>query len=252
MTIIYNEIQVHRSLEESIVLFAADSRMSTTEPRYSKETKLFKIEYLRAGVSFFGLSRVYPHGHPQPLSEWLPAFIRKHSDINDLRTFAQVLRDELAKVVPSHILADHHSGFHLAGYTPKGYPDFVYFSNIGSGANFEYSDIKSEYSHPSSHFLDRDAKKHGWDGVDPTTIQHKGRIYRNGDIYPHFVAWDKLDEIFDILFRHFNFPNPTSVQDYERYVETKLRIISYIYKRHAIEKVVGDPFTVFSYNTLRT
>lgn len=252
MTLVYNEIQVHNSLRESIILFAADSRLSTAKKDYSKQAKLFKIEYLRGGLSYFGLSRVYPMGRERVLSDYLRSFIRNHNHLRDLRHFAKVLRDDLDRVVPRNILANTYSGFHLAGYSPEGYPDFVYFSNIGSGANFQYSDLQPHYFEPESHFLDRDARDAGWDGADPLSIQFKGRIYRNGDIYPHYIAWNKLDEIFDILFQHFNFDRLNSVYDYERYVHTKLSIIAYIYKRHAKEKVVGTPFTVFSYNTLQS
>ena len=246
MTIITNEIHIIDGLNKSIILFAADRRLSTTDGNYhSTRKKLFKIQYLEAGVSYFGLAEVFPHGKRQYLSDWLPAFITINHDVPNLEVFSQRLRNELNRIVPSNILKNMPSGFHLAGYNENGYPDFFYFSNIGRSKDFRYVDLGEKYGEPASHFLGRDAKLLGWDGVNPQSVKPGSRIYRNGDIRAHVIAWEELDKMLLTLFQFPDFKRPSTVNEYEVYVKTKLEMLAYVYKKFAQKEIIASPIDVF-------
>lgn len=251
MTIVMNEIRLLDGLNKSFIIFAADRRISKLNGKYdSTRKKLFRIEYLEGGVSYFGLAQVFPNGREIYLSDWLPNFIRNQSDVSDLEEFSNRLRNKLSKIVPSSILQNCPSGFHIAGYTPSGYPDFYYFSNIGSSENFRYSNLHQEYGQPASHFLSRDASIFGWDGSGPSTKVNGYRVYRNGEISGHSVAWERLDDIFIELFKFGNFNEPSTLQEYEKFVRTKLEMIAYMYRKFAKRKIIDRPLDVFSYSRM--
>src|SRR6266446_5343725 len=194
MTLITNEIHMLDGFKKTILVFAADRRVSKLDGSYdSLQKKLFPIPYLNGGISYFGLAEVFPQGRRQYLSEWLPAFIRKHSQAGGLREFSCTLRDELHKIVPASVLRKTASGFHIGGYNAQGIPEFWFLTNIGGMDQFQYKDLQPRYSEPSPDFLGRDAINLGWDGTNPASIASRIQIYRNGDFRAHVAAWEKLD-----------------------------------------------------------
>lgn len=245
MTLIINEIHILENLNRSVIVFAADRRITIQGKYDSVRKKLFKIEYLNAGISYFGLALVFPNGKETYLSEWLPAFIRNQSDAVDMQDFADRLRNTLNTIVPPQILKAYPSGFHLAGHNAKGYPDFFYVSNIGRLDKLKYVELRSQYYVPSSHFLNRDARGLGWDSNDPNSIRNKNLTYRNGDIKAHVVAWEKLDEIFNTLFQFPDFKSPITIDDYEHYVKAKFEMIAYVYRQFAKTEIIARPIDVF-------
>src|SRR5271169_2819827 len=104
MTLITNEIHVLDGFRKTVLVFAADQRITMPDGSYRKGRKLFAIPYLEGGVSYFGLAEVFPSGCRQFLSQWLPAFITKNADAPSLRDFAFRLRDELNTIVPQEVL----------------------------------------------------------------------------------------------------------------------------------------------------
>src|SRR5713226_2768391 len=114
MTLITNEIHMLDGFRKTLLIFAADRRLTHLDGSFAgTRKKLFQIPYLEAGISYFGLAQIYPRGKAQYLSDWLPKFIAKHSSIHTLREFAFQLRDELHNIIPGAILEKNHSGFHL-------------------------------------------------------------------------------------------------------------------------------------------
>ena len=248
MTLILNEIHLLDSLNKTVLVAAADRRISRPDGSHdSTRKKLFHIPYLNGTISYFGLA-AFPRKRktkPQYLSNWLPNFINKQSDVPDLQTFAQNLRDELHEVIPQAILQTEASGFHICGYNSQGLPDFWYFSNIGRMEDFEYLDLRPRYDPPSSHFLERDARKEfGWDGSNPSSARNGAWLYRNGDIRAHVTAWKTLDYAFSELFTFPNFKQPSNLDEYRKYVKFKFEVIAFFYNKWAKKEIIARPIDV--------
>jgi len=190
MTLILNEIHLQNGMKKTFIIAAADRRISKPNRTFdSIKRKVFPIPYFNGALSYFGLPFVYPRRNRQYLSAWLPGFIRHQSTTDSLQSFAENLRDELNKIVPSNILQKNPSGFHICGYEKNGLPDFYYLSNCRLG-NFEYVDLRPKYKPPESHFLSRDASKVcNWDGINPLSATNGVLTYRHGDFRAHVAAW---------------------------------------------------------------
>lgn len=246
MTLITNEIHMLDGFKKTVLVFAADRRIS--KPDLSLDSfrrKLFEIAYLDAYVSYFGLAKVFPSGRAQYLSDWLPAFIRKNSDARSLRDFSFKLRDELNQVVPASVLRANGSGFHICGYNAAGFPEFWYLSNIGGMVQFRYTNLRAQYAEPTSDFLERDAKELGWDGKNPSSVANRTWIYRNGDFRAHVAAWEKLDQMFGELLTFQDFKRPRSPDDLKHWVKFKFQVIARLYKHFARYQIVGGRIDVF-------
>lgn len=246
MTLILNEIHLFNGLTNSMIIAAADRRISRSGVYDSTRRKLFKIPHLNGAVSYFGLACVYPDGREEYLSSWLPNFINHQSATNSLKGFAENLQSSLNSIVPPSILKNNPSGFHICGYNSLGYPDFWYFSNIGSLKNFKYGNLHSQYDSPDSHFLGRDAKDNfKWDGVNALSAQNGVQIYRNGDFRAHAFAWEKIDEIYSQLLSFPDFKVPKSAGEYKEYIKFKFEMLAYIYKKRASQEIIARPIDVF-------
>lgn len=248
MTLIVNEVHLLDGLSKSVLVCAADRRITWPDGRYhSSQHKLFEIPYLRSFVSYHGLAQVYPQGKPVNMSEWLPRFIGKSHRVRDLGTFARNLRDDLHQVVPESRLKSTVSGFHLLGYSTEGSPDFWYLSNAGKPRNPNdiYGNPLARYKEPSRDFLERDAKEHfGWDGTNSRSAKNGACVYRNGDILAHAVAWDQLHGILSSMVELPGFKRPRTRAEFEKLVRVKFEIIAYIYKHFAKSQIIGRPVDV--------
>lgn len=246
MTLIVNEIHLLDGLQDTMLVAAADRRVSKRDGSYhSTRRKLFSIPYLRGTISYFGLAAVYPRGRESYLSDWLPSFINRHASASNLQVFSESLWQELNTIVPARVLRNSPSGFHIMGYTANGYPDFWFLSNIGGLEQFRYVDLRSEYAPPSSHFLGRDAQSEwGWDGVSPKLAKNGIHTYRNGDFKAHAVAWDLLDGIYLRLLQFPDFRPPRTPAEYAEYIKVKFEVISYIYSKLADKKIIARPIDV--------
>jgi hypothetical protein len=159
MTLIINEIHMLSGFNRTMLLFAADRRLSTLDGSFGAlRPKLFRIPHLSGGVSYFGLAKV----RNTYLSDWLAAFINKSAHLHTLRDFSVELRNELNMAMPADILRAHFSGFHICGYNQNGIPEFWFLTNIGGMENFQYTNLQPQYTEPSSDFLGRDAAALGW------------------------------------------------------------------------------------------
>ncbi len=252
MTLVVNEFHTLEGLSKTLVVAAADRRLSNPDGSYRcHRRKLFGIPYLHGAISYFGLAEVVPRGRSTYLADWLPGFILKQSGVVDLQTFVHNLWDELQRVAPNDLLRKNASGFHICGYDARGLPDFWYLSNIGSMENLVYTDIKGAYAAPASHFLRRDAKtKFGWDGTDPATAINDARTYYNGDIRAHAALWDILDASLAALFQFPDFRRPTTPRGYGEYVKFKFEVIAYVYKKWAKKEIIAPPIDVIVLHNL--
>jgi len=246
MTLILNEIHLLDGLNKTILVAAADRRISKPDGAYdSTQRKLFPIAYLNGAISYFGLASMFPKNTKQYLSEWLQKFIRAQSDSPDLESFANSLRAGLHHVLPKDILKKHPSGFHICGYNSQGLPEFWSLTNIGRLEGFQHVDFKGEYGAPSPDFLGRDAKNEfGWDGSNPLSARNGRMTYRNGDFRAHVVAWELLDEILMKIFQFSDFRKPSNVHEYEEYIRFKFEFIAYLYKKWARKQIIGRPIDV--------
>jgi len=246
MTLVLNEIYSLDGFRDTMMIAAADRRISLNGTYHSTRKKIFKIEYLNGAVSYFGLASVYSEHKEIPLSDWLPGFIRRTVDATDLGTFATRLRNELCRIMPKDRLRKHPSGFHICGYQENGLPDFWFLSNIGPMRGFNYT-CKDHYAVPSSQFLQKDAiANFGWDGSNPGSAKSNIiQIYRNGDFRMHVAAWEKLDSIFKELQNFPDFNRPQSPEQYGDYIKFKFEVIAYFYKKWAKKEVIARPIDVF-------
>lgn len=247
MSIIVNEIHVLDGFCKTTLVFAADRRITKLDGSYdSQRRKLFRIPYLEAGISYFGLAGFHSGGRNYYFSEWIPSFVRRHADTTDLRTFALKLHRELNRTIASTVLEKHSSGFHIGGYNSKGIPEFWFITNIGGMQGFDYTNLQRKYAEPSSDFLERDAIKHGWDGQNPRSIRNMIFTYRNGDYRGHVYGWELLEGFLNGMRQFPDFKLLNALKNPGEMVRFKLEVIAYLYKRFAQRKIIGRPIDVFS------
>jgi hypothetical protein len=254
MSLITNEIHILDGFRKTILVFGAD-RMITTRPGgkfHSLRKKLFRIPYLNAGISYFGLAAVYPNGREQYLSDWLPSFINRHANTMKLREFAESLQQELNAAIPARVLKANPSGFHICGYRRDGVPEFWFVRNIGSMDTHRYFDLLPQYQAPTSDFLERDAISLGWDGTDPSSVRNVVQIYRNGDIRAHVSSWEKLDSVLAEMSQFQDMRKLKTPEDLSRWVKFKFRFIAAFYKEFAKHQIIGGPIDVFALTSPRS
>lgn len=255
MTLISNEIYLLDNLKNSFIVSSADRRLTyrkvaNPKEKYISRKKLFKIDYLNSTVSFWGATMLKNEkGDNELLSDWLPKFIRNRHYHTALLDFAFDLKTELNRRMLKPDLKKEPSGFHFSGLRNDFVPEFIHFSNCGFDEKTgNYGNILSEYRDPSQDFLERDAFEFGWDGINPSSFRPSSniRLYRNGDIKAHSAAWNKMDEVFNLIFSYkdFNRPNLKLDTDILKLTRQKLTFISSIYNSWAKTKIVGAPWDI--------
>lgn len=253
MSLIGNEIWLMPDLNDSFIICYADTRLtlraeSNTKKKYSKGHKLFKIEYLNGTVSFWGATALFEKNVQKSLSDWLPKFITRHHHCDSLISFAEELRTELNMKMHKPFLQTEASGFHLSCVRADGVPEFIHFSNCGlDDKTGNYGNITNEFRGLNEDFLKRDIQHFNWDGTTTNYPKVTGfQLYRNGSIKAHSAAWQKLDEVYSILFSYAEFAPPYSHKDddIKKFVKQKLTFISSIYDNWAKTKLVGAPWDI--------
>jgi hypothetical protein len=246
MSLITNEIHILDGFKKTILVFGADRRISKPDGSFdSIKPKLFRIPYLRGGVSYFGLAEVFPKGKRRYLADWLPAFITSHAGTKTLKEFSFKLRDELSGVVPPTTLKDNPSGFHIAGYNVAGIPEFWFVRNIGGMDKHRYIDLQPKYGDPTADFLERDARSLGWDGADPMSVENKVQCYRNGDIRAHVCSWERLDKMFAEMNGFPDMRKLRTSDDLAKWVKFKFKFVAEFYKQFAHRQIISTPIDVF-------
>jgi len=246
MTLITNEIHIIDGIYNTIMVAAADRRITNRDGSYnSNRKKLFDIPYLSGAISYFGLASFQKNGRTQYLSSWIPNFINNQAGTPNLESFSKELRAGLNSDISKNILKKYPSGFHICGYNNNRLPEFWYLTNVGSMDGFNYKSLKPRYDRPSPDFLGRDALKLGWDGKNPFSIPNTSQVYRNGDYRSHSIVWEKVDAVFRELWRFNEFKKPDNPDDYGEYVKFKFEFIAYIYKQWAKCPIIGRPIDVW-------
>lgn len=243
MTLVVNEIYMLEGLKQTVLIAAADRRITKGDRTYhSTQKKLFEIPYLKGAISFFGLAEFSAGCKTHRMSDILPAFITKHADIMDLRTFCFTLRDELAHAIPSYYLKDNPLGFHVCGYGRTSLPDYWWLTNIRQMDGPKITEFKPTFKDPGSHFLGRDAAaKFDWDGSDPRSAKSGVHIlYRNGDFLVHALTVDLVNAIFEQLWNLPTFKHPRTPSEYKNLVRYKFKAITGLHKRWLRNPTVDD------------
>ena len=119
---------------------AADRRITDKGKFVANHKKVFRISHLNAGVGYFGLAYPTPN-RSWPFSNWLPDFIKRSSRTKTLGEFAQLLTENLNKVVSKSALDLQASGFHICGYNERNQPEMWFISNIEKMDGFYYSGL---------------------------------------------------------------------------------------------------------------
>ncbi|MBI4590546.1 MAG: hypothetical protein HY725_17085 [Candidatus Rokubacteria bacterium] len=242
MTLVLNEIHLLDGLNSTVLVAAADRRISSDGGYFGTHPKLFRIPYLHGAISYFGLA-VFRDSAANTCRfwDWLPAFIKRQTGVRDLRTFAYNLRDALHQLIPADTLRKAPSGFHICGYNEQFFPDYWFLTNIREMKGYAPSRIESSYKAPGSHFLCRDAAKLGWDGQDPSSARSKVMmIYRNVDFRARAVVWKQLKHMWQFP----DFMRPQRSADYRDYVRFKFEFIAHLYRRWGRKEVIAKPIDV--------
>jgi hypothetical protein len=252
VTLVLNEIHMLDGLKRTVMIAAADRRLTTTAGKHAgTHRKLFPIPYHWGALSYFGLATFQAGGKLRSLSEWLPAFIRKHSDTPDLRTFCRELHAGLEGFIPASVLEKNVSGFQICGYDKDLLPEYWFLTNIRAMNGPSPTEIKATYKAPAPHFRQNDVRQRfGWDGTDPASCRNGIQTYRHGDFRAHSAASDSVDNIVRDLSQRFpeDFRSPRSLPEYRDFVRFKFEFIAYIYKKWAKRVLIGGPIDVLAWH----
>jgi hypothetical protein len=129
MTLLLTEFHKIQEPEDAFIVFTADRRISQDGKAVANQVKVFRVPPLNAGIGFVGLSEV-PN---KSMTDWLKSFLaREVKGDESLGQFAGKLTDALNAVVPPtwHQSLARRSGFHIAGFTPEGRPEFWFIRNM--------------------------------------------------------------------------------------------------------------------------
>lgn len=240
MTLLYTEISPEFPRRGRCVFFAADRRITVLgrgRPRHYK--KLIDIPYLNSALGFFGLAEFKRGQKVYRLVDYLRDFVRQQHAVRNLTEFAARLADSLNCFVPSSIQRSERSGIHIAGIASRDLPEFWFVRNVDDNGH----PALGKYE-PREDFLSRDARSQGFDGKDPKTLPSNGRLYRNGDIVSHVLAWEALDDTLGRLLSIPQFLGVRSPEDYAKWIRFKMEVITHFHKRFATALLVGGQIDV--------
>jgi len=238
MTLLVTEIYCLDGLDKTFIVFAADRRISRDNKYAGTYKKLLEIPFLNAAIGYYGLAEVsLGRGSPIPMKDWLSTFIRTNSNVTTLQAFATKLATALNTAVPDRQRNRYISGFHIAGYNSAKLPEFWFVRNVDD----DRVTFLSEYE-AREDFLARDALDLGYDGSNPRSVKSGTvRIYRNGDIRAHVLAWGKIDDAFGELLREREFRSLTTSTDYADWARFKMELIAYFYKKYCRISLIARP-----------
>jgi hypothetical protein len=232
MTLLTTEL--HLRDDEAIMVFAADRRISRGDIPISDQQKIFRVPHLAAGIGFFGLAEIPDSLGMRTMSDWIQDFLYTIRPQDQLSTIAACLADGLNRVVPVDWQSTEASGFHLAGFSPVGRPEFWFVRNVDDAGE----PTLGRYE-PREDFQRRD-RSH----LPAGAVQ----IYRNGDIRAHVTAWEKIDEAYGSLLRTPDFMPIATPLDYRNWVLFKMSSIADFYERYCARSIIGRPIDAFAFS----
>jgi hypothetical protein len=237
MTLLYTEISGKFSRGGRCVFFAADRRITASgrgQPKHYK--KLIDVPYLNSALGFFGLAEFRQGQTVYRLADHLREFVRQQHAVRSLADFAGRLAESLNRFVPTSLQRSERSGIHLAGIASRTLPEFWFIRNVDDDGRATLGRYE-----PREDFLSRDALAQGFDGNDPKTLPSDGRLYRNGDIISHVVAWKALDDSLGSLLSIPQFLPVDTPEKYAEWIRFKMEVIAHFKKRFAKTLLVGGP-----------
>jgi hypothetical protein len=165
------------------------------------------------------------------MAMWLQRFVAE-ATATTLGGLAHDLAGALNAVVPARWRQSVVSGFHLCGFAAAARPELWYVRNCDD----------TVAQNPTGTYADRE----DFQGRDaPRLAPGQGMIYRNGDIRPHVLAWEKIDEAFGALLAAPDFGVPHTPNEYARWVEFKMDVIAQFYERFCQVSIIGGPVDAF-------
>lgn len=239
MTIIVNEIQIRdHDLRKSYWFCASDRRITLQGDYHDTRRKLYKVPYLNAAVSYFGLATITASGGKYAyLNDWLDRFIKRHvGRVTTLQEFAETMKAQLEGSINKQLLKQHVSGFHICGYNEANLPVLWFLRNARTFLpTGHYADLEDHYI-LTEDFLSRDAQKPegiAYNGIDPTSCKEgKGFIYQNGDIRIAQPVWFAINDLILPFLRErgYNLPNLALPQNYSDFLKFKCEFIASLHK----------------------
>lgn len=230
MTLLVTEIHGHDQ-PEAVIIFAADRRITRGAVRDSEQSKVFSIPRLRAGIGYFGLAEVPVGTGSEPMAVWVQQFL-SGSTTTTLADLARDLAGALNNVVPAGWRQSIVSGFHLCGFAAPTRPEFWYVRNCDD----------SVAQRPTGSY----AAREDFQSRDAVRLApRQGMVYRNGDIRPHVLVWEKIDDAFGALLSAPDFGVPKTPDEYVRWVEFKMKVIANFYESFCQVSIIGGPIDAF-------
>jgi hypothetical protein len=226
VTLLVTEIHNHRTSSKARIVFAADRRVTRNGQYAGTQKKVFEIPYLNAGLGYFGLAAVAE----RPMAEWLRNYLRRETKATSLAGFSTRLAEHLNSDVPRRDRTRFPSGFHIAGFDTTGRAEFWFVRNIRDDGICVGNYTARE------DFQRRDAAS-----LAPGHYQ----IYRNGDLRPHVLLWESLDEALVPLLAHRDFRRVQTPDEYTEWVKFKMEIIAYVYKKYCKQSLIGRRIDAF-------
>ena len=232
MTLFTTEIHNHDHPENASIVFAADRRISHAKSGsyIGTNKKIFELPWLNAAIGYFGLAEVPFQRRTQPMRDWLVVFIRQNCTSSSMADFSQKLASDLNKVVPMQWHRKSPSGFHIAGFTDLGKPEFWFVRNVDDAGNPTLGQYGTR-----EEFQRRDVSR---------LKNNETQIYRNGDIRAHIAVWKKIDDSFGLLLNLDGFSKLRNSTDYKEWVRFKMETIAYFYKKYQRQPIIARPIDV--------
>jgi hypothetical protein len=215
----------------SMIVFAADRRISLGGRRYTDRPKIVPVPTKRAGVGYFGLAAVSVGGKQRHMDVWLTDFLAANTGLRSLADLATALEMELNRLIPAATREAYISGFHLAGFDANGQPEFWFVRNVGDDRVrlLKHYETREEFQRRDSARLPADA----------------AQIYRNGDVRAHVAVWESIDTAFGALLGLPDFSPGMGPVTYMRWVQFKMEVIAHFYQRFCSTSIIGKPVDAF-------
>ena len=232
MTLLTTEI--HVAQPDTIIVFAADRRITRGNKRSGSEQKIFRVGSRQAAIGYFGLAAVPKGPRQQTMAEWVQTFARRTSPKETLAQIAERLASELNAAIPPALRAIERSGFHLAGFNATAQPEFWYIRNVDDSGTSRLRKYEARED-----FQRRDVV---------TVNAGEYCAYRNGDVRAHVAIWEAIDKGLGALLTAPDFRPMVHVKHYRRWASFKMDLIARFYKKYCTTSIIGAPIDAMAFS----
>jgi hypothetical protein len=232
MTLVTTEI--HLAAPDTIIVFAADRRISLKGKPHASQRKIFRVGTRQAAVGYFGLAGIPEGSSCRPMADWVESFARNTPPAETLEQAATRLADELNRAVPARLQKSEPSGFHLAGFNSATQPEFWFVRNVDDTGQPTLGRYEA-----TEDFQGRDVGK---------VAAGQYLAYRNGDTRAHVAIWKAIDDGFGGLLRVQDFRALGRVADYRDWVAFKMDLIARFYKKYCTTSIIGAPIDAMAFS----